>query len=554
MNAVSLPLARLRAWPLWRPQISMEALALLVSVFFSAACNGAFWRAYEGFGGFQTTGGWVTAVSLFVAMTGLNLLLLCVVLNRWTAKPLLTVLLLVTAFAVYYMNQYTVYLDPDMIRNVLHTDARESAELLTPGLALPLVLYAAIPIALVWRVRLRRWTPGRALLRRLAMMLLATVVTIGALMVSFQDISSLMRNHTEIRHLITPGNYLVSLARVTTLDSPGAAQARLPVGTDAQVVGRSESKPRLLVIVVGETVRAQNWGLNGYSRQTTPELAGRDVLNFPDVTACGSSTEVSLPCMFSAQGRRHYDKQAIKRSQSLLNVLDHAGIATLWRDNQGGCKGVCDGLPFESVADAQIPEFCDSEGCLDAVLLHDLQQKIDLDDRDQVVVLHQLGNHGPSYYRRYPTQFRQFTPTCETPQLGQCSQEEIVNAYDNAILYTDHFLAGLIDLLQADTARDTAMIYLSDHGESLGEHNLYLHGVPYQIAPPTQIKVPMVMWLSPGLVAARGIDIRCMQQHSAEPASHDNLFSSVLGLMQVRTAAYDPREDLFAACTIKAGA
>lgn len=554
MSAVSLPLTRPRTWPALRPQVSLELLALLVSVFFSAACNGAFWRAYAGVGGFQAAGGWVTAVSLFVAMTGLNLLLLCAVLNRWTAKPLLTVLLLVTAFAVYYMNQYTVYLDPDMIRNVLHTDARESAELLTPGLVPPLVLYAAIPIALVWRVRLRRWTPGRALLRRLATMLVAAAVTAGALMVSFQDISSLMRNHTGIRHLITPGNYLASLARVASDDGKGATQARLPVGVDAQVVGRSAGKPRLLVIVVGETVRAQNWGLNGYSRQTTPELAARDVLNFPDVTACGSSTEVSLPCMFSSQGRRNYDKQTIKRSQSLLDVLDHAGIATLWRDNQGGCKGVCDGLPFESVADARIPEFCDGERCLDDGLLHDLKRKTDLNERDQVVVLHQLGNHGPSYYRRYPAQFRQFTPTCETPQLGKCSQVEIVNAYDNAITYTDHFLAGLIDLLESDTARDTAMIYLSDHGESLGEHNLYLHGVPYQIAPLTQIKVPMVMWLSPGLVADRGIDIRCMQQHTAKPASHDNLFSSVLGLMQVRTDVYDPQQDLFADCINVAGA
>jgi lipid A ethanolaminephosphotransferase len=554
MSAVSLPLTRVRAWPASRPQISVEMLALLVSVFFSMACNGAFWHAYAETGGLQAAAGWRTAISLFVAMTGLNLLLLCTVLNRWTAKPLLTVLLLVTAFAVYYMNQYTVYLDPDMIRNVLHTDARESAELLTRGLVLPVVLYAAIPIALVWRVRLQCLTPGRALLRRLATMLVAAVVTVGALLVSFQDISSLMRNHTEIRHLITPGNYLASLARVVGADGKGASQARLPVGADAQVVGRNAGKPRLLVIVVGETVRAQNWGLNGYSRQTTPELARRDVLNFPDVTACGSSTEVSLPCMFSAQGRHSYDKQAIKHSQSLLNVLDHAGIATFWRDNQGGCKGVCEGLSFESVADARVPELCDGEGCLDNVLLHGLQQKIDLNDRDQVVVLHQLGNHGPSYYRRYPAQFRQFTPTCETPQLGKCSQDEIVNAYDNAITYTDHFLAGVIDQLASDTGRDTAMIYLSDHGESLGEHNLYLHGVPYQIAPATQLKVPMVMWLSPGLVADRGIDTACMRQQSARPASHDNLFSSVLGLMQVRTDVYDPRQDLFADCTGPAGA
>ena len=253
--------------------------------------------------------------------------------------------------------------------------------------------------------------------------------------------------------------------------------------------------------------------------------------------------------MFSVQGRRHYDKQAIKRSESLLHVLEHAGIATLWRDNQTGCKGVCEQLAFESFLDAQIPEYCDKQRCLDEVLLHDLKQQVDMRSGDQVVVLHQLGNHGPSYFSRYPAAFKRFIPVCQTPQLGDCSQAEIRNAYDNAILYTDHFLGATIAFLQAQTSRDTAMIYVSDHGESLGENNLYLHGVPYRIAPDTQLKVPMVMWLSSGLVADRGIDTQCLRKTLATPASHDNLFSSVLGLMQVRTETYDRNQDLFAPCT-----
>lgn len=547
MNAIARPIAFVRGFRMQRPWVSQELLALFVSVFFTVACNTAFWRAYAATGAFDRPGGWTTAGSLAVAMTGLHMLLLCLVLNRWITKPLLSVLLLVTAFAGHYSSQYGVYLDPDMIRNILHTDARESSELMTPGLIWPL-LYAAVPIAVVWWARIEVHTPGTALLRRLLTMLVVAAITAGALLMSFQDISALMRNQTAMRHLIAPGNYLVSLTRVAT-ENPGAASApRKTLGNDAQVIGRGEGKPRVLVLVVGETVRAQNWGLNGYARQTTPELAKLDVLNYPDVTACGSSTEVSLPCMFSAQGRRNYDKKAIRQSESLLNVLDHAGIATLWRDNQGGCKGICAGLPFDSVVDAKVPELCDSERCLDGILLHDLRARIDLQDRDQVVVLHQLGNHGPSYFRRYPDAFKQFVPVCETAELGKCSREQIVNAYDNAILYTDHFLAQLIGSLQADTSRDSAVIYLSDHGESLGEGNLYLHGVPHAIAPDTQLKVPMVMWLSPGMTADRGIDMGCMRQHLAAPASHDNLFSSILGLMQVTTSVYDPAQDLFAPC------
>lgn len=549
MSAVGLVLTQPRAWPSYRPETSLELVALLVSVFFSVSCNSAFWHAYAAVSGAGASHGWITTISLFVAMTGLNMLLLCVLLNRWTAKPVLTVLLLLTAFAVYYMNQYKVYLDPDMIRNVLHTETKESRELITPGLIAPLLLYAALPITLVWRIRLRERPLGRALLIRIATLAVTLMVTTGAILLSFQEVSALMHNHREIRHLITPGNYLVSLARVASDDSASANLPRLIVGGDAKVVGRVAGKPRLLVLVVGETVRAQNWGLNGYSRQTTPELSRLDVLNYSDVTACGSSTEVSLPCMFSVQGRRNYDKQEIKRSESLLHVLERAGIATLWRDNQTGCKGVCDQLAFESYLDARIPAYCDEQRCIDEVLLHDLAPQLDKRSGDQVVVLHQLGNHGPSYFSRYPPAFKRFTPACETPQLGDCSRAEVVNAYDNAILYTDHFLGETIRFLQTQTTRDTAMIYVSDHGESLGENNLYLHGVPYQIAPKTQLKVPMVMWLSSGLKAERGIDVGCLRKNLSRPVSHDNLFSSILGLMQVQTKAYDRTQDVFAACT-----
>ncbi len=547
MSAIAHPVAGSRNRRAWRPWASQEMLALLVSGFFTAACNTAFWRACVEVGVLETPRGWITIASLAVAMTGLQMLLLCVVLNRWTTKPLLSVLLLVTAFAAYYSSQYGVYMDPDMIRNILHTDANESAELLTSGLLRPL-LYAAVPIGLLWWVRIPARPPFAALRRRLLTALVVAAVTAGALLLSFQDISVLMRNHTEMRHLIAPGNYLVSLARVAAEDPQSSSAPRKTLGNDAQVVGRGAGKPRVLVVVVGETVRAQNWGLNGYARQTTPELAQLDVLNFTDVTACGSSTEVSLPCMFSAQGRRNYDKKAIRRSESLLNVLDHAGIATLWRDNQGGCKSVCTGLPFDSLVNASVPEFCDGERCLDEVLTHGLKTRIDAQARDQVVVLHQIGNHGPSYFRRYPDTFKRFVPACETAELANCTQAQVVNAYDNAILYTDHFLAQLIGSLQADPSRDSAVIYLSDHGESLGEGNLYLHGVPYPIAPSTQLKVPLVVWLSPGMAADRGIDMGCMRQNLAAPASHDNLFSSVLGLMQVSSSVYTPGQDLFAPC------
>ena len=527
------------------PVMGSERLILLCSLFFTVFSNAAFWHAAIE----HPLQQWRLALSLFVVVTALHALLLGLVVNRWTAKPLLTVLLLVTAVASHYMNAYGIYLDADMLRNVLHTDRKESSELLSVRLLIPLLL-TLLPVALLWRVRLQPRSWKRALGMRVGFLLAVLLVGASGMQIAARDITSMMRNHHEIRYLVTPANYLVSLANVLLASQPGPKHALLPIGTDARQQARAaDSKPRLLIVVVGETARAQNWGLNGYARQTTPELSQIEgLVNFPHVTSCGSSTEVSLPCMFSSFGRRDYDEDKIRSHQSLLHVLDHAGIATLWRDNQSGCKGVCDGLEIQRLDESKDAGLCNGKRCVDEILLKNLQAQFNSEKGDRVVVLHQLGNHGPNYFERYPAQFRRFTPTCENPELGQCARQEIVNAYDNALLYTDHFLAATIGFLKAQQQYDTALIYVSDHGESLGEKGLFLHGVPYAIAPQEQIHVPMVMWFSPGFVADARLDMPCLRTESAKPVSHDNLFSSLLGLMDVNTRVYRRSDDLFAAC------
>jgi lipid A ethanolaminephosphotransferase len=530
----------------WRPQISTETLILLSSAFFALVCNGLFWRSAMA----TNPGNVLLAVSLFALLLSVHALLLGLLVWRWNAKVLLTVLFVTTAFATHYMNSYNVYLDADMLRNVLATDHKESRELMTPALILPLLGYALLPTLLLWRVRLRKRTWGKALLWRVLLLVGVVLIGGGGVMASFQDISALMRNHREVRYLATPVNYLIALKQNLATASPIKRQPKLPLGTDAKATPRAAgSKPRLLVLVVGETVRAQNWGLNGYARQTTPELAQTGAINFPDMHACGTSTEVSLPCMFSPFGRRNYDEKQIRGHQSLLHVLEHAGIATLWRDNQSGCKGVCEGLQTQHLDDATTPGLCADGRCMDEILIDDLAAQVRAKPGDRVVVLHQLGNHGPSYFQRYPAQFRQFVPTCDTADLGQCSREQIVNSYDNSIRYTDHFLSRTIAALRGIEDYDTAMIYLSDHGESLGEKGLYLHGMPYAIAPEEQTRVPMLMWFSPGFAADRGIDLACLRERAAQRADHDNLFPSVLGLMQVKTAVYDRAQDVFAGCS-----
>jgi lipid A ethanolaminephosphotransferase len=254
--------------------------------------------------------------------------------------------------------------------------------------------------------------------------------------------------------------------------------------------------------------------------------------------------------MFSNLGRADFDADRAAHGEGLLDVFAHAGFAVLWRDNNTGCKGICDRVAGEDVTKRQPSAFCRADECYDEILLEGLQERLDRTNHDLVIVLHQLGSHGPAYYLRVPEPFKVFGPACASKQLEKCSREEIVNAYDNTILYTDHVLAKTIALLRRNANRfDAALLYVSDHGESLGENGgLYLHGLPYALAPIEQTHVPMLAWLSEGFRARFKIDQACLHAKRQAALSHDNLFHSMLGLLDIQTRVYQPERDLFAGC------
>ncbi|NCT71420.1 MAG: phosphoethanolamine--lipid A transferase [Xanthomonadaceae bacterium] len=527
-----------------RPQVSQEALILFACLYFSVFANAVFWQAAAPHPWQQ----WRWTLSLFLLVTAVHGIWLSLLVWRRTARVVLSALVVAAAMAGHYMAAYGIYIDADMIRNVLHTDWREASDLVGGDILVPLLV--ALPALLViWRVRLRdrRWT--RALGMRAAFLAGMGVTGVLGVLPSTQQLTAFLRNQREVRYLVTPANVLVSLAKVVSEEPPGQKRVLQPIGEDAvQSPAAAMRRPRLLVLVVGETARAANWGLNGYARQTTPELAKRDVLNFPHVTACGSSTEVSLPCMFSPWGREHYDEKEIRSHQSLLHVLQRAGVATLWRDNQSGCKGVCDGLPVEDLHARTDAGLCNGKRCYDGILLSGLADAARGHKRDQVIVLHMLGNHGPTYSERYPAAFGVYSPVCATSDLERCTRAQIANAYDNALRYTDHVLASAIDQLKGLEDYDTALLYVSDHGESLGEKGLYLHGMPYAIAPREQLEVPMVAWFSPGWRASTTLDAACLRRQAVGTRSHDDLFHTVLGLTDVKTALYRPDHDIFLTC------
>lgn len=534
-----------------RPLISVEALVLLVTVYLLGTANRPFWRAAMVGRDPDSLRDWGFAAALAVLVGAVYFIALALVATRRTVRPLLGLVVVVGSLAAYYMDRYAIYLDRAMVRNILATHYGEAVELFSPHMAGHVLAWGALPAAILWWPRLKSRSWRQATAARAAWMIAAAVLAVGAILPVFADFASLMRNHKEVRHLVTPGNLVAALAGQAWGHRTGAQVARTVIAPDAALGAgwAQRRRPTLFILVVGETARARNFSLNGYERLTNPELAAREVVSFSRVTACGTSTEVSLPCMFSAVGRRDYDEERIRTHESLLHVLARAGFQVQWRDNQSGCKGVCADLPTLQMDKAHVEGLCPEGQCHDEVLLHGLDSVLRDARGNLFVVMHQLGSHGPAYYRRYPATFRRFTPACEKDDLRLCSTQEIRNAYDNTILYTDHMLGRVIDFLRLHQDRyDTAMLYLSDHGESLGEGGLYLHGMPYRLAPDVQREVPMVAWLSPSFRQAFAVDGDCLRQQAHRPVGHDHLFHSVLGLLDVSTRVYDQTHDVFAPC------
>lgn len=467
-------------------------------------------------------------------------------------KPLMILLTLGCAGATYFMYTYGAVIDQNMMVNVFETNSQEATALVTPQMLLWIAAIGLIPSIVLMFVRIRSGKWWYTLLMRVAAILGALMVIILVASVFYKDYASLFRNNKSIVKMVTPANYVSAIAKYSKNRWFAGDQTLMRIGQDAQKgpVILAQKKKTVLVLVVGEASRAENYSLNGYARDTNPQLKKQNMINFPQASSCGTETAVSLPCMFSNMPRKNYDADLARHQEGLLDVLAHAGVNLLWRENDGGCKGACDRIPHTDMTQWKLDEFCKDKSCIDDVNLHRLDNVLDGLKQDSVLVIHLMGSHGPAYYQRYPKEYRQFTPTCDTNQIQDCDHQALMNTYDNTILYTDSVVSKTIDALKArQTTMNTALIYLSDHGESLGENGLYLHGTPYLIAPAQQTHIPFMFWLSPDYVNSYSINEPCLRDQAAKTAvSQDNLFSTVLGMMNVKSAVYQPQMDIINSC------
>ena len=534
-------------------RIKSSTLILIATFYFAFAMNVSFWRYI--FTHLEITNvatAWFAlSLPFFMAIPLYWIFSLTIVPK--VAKPLLCVLLLLCAATNYMMTRYGIYIDKNMIQNVFETNVREATDLMTASYIFWYFVSGILPAVLVCAVKIDYDDAKTEIKARLKKSLIALLIVSVFAGTAFKEYAAFGRNNrTAFRGLINIFNF-VSGTRGHLKRLRLANRQLLILDDTAQKDEEYDGMITVLIFILGETARAANFSLNGYERDTNPLLAKQDIVYFKETTSCGTATALSVPCMFSYMTRSNFDSTDAQYTQNLIDLLQTGGYDVVWVDNDDGCKNVCDRVEkTEYTVKTNNPKYCNGQYCLDGVLLESLETALKNVKKDTVIVLHMMGSHGPTYFRRYPDEFKKFTPTCDTADIQNCTTQQIVNTYDNTILYTDYVVSSAIDILKKFPHFEGGLIYVSDHGESLGENNIYLHGMPYTIAPKEQIEVPMVLFMNENMKRFDFVDYDCMKKVAQTTMhSHDNLFHSILGLLEINTKEYDQNLDLFRACRTK---
>ncbi|MDR0549005.1 MAG: phosphoethanolamine--lipid A transferase [Deltaproteobacteria bacterium] len=532
------------------PRLSSFGFILGVSLFFAIILNLSLWR-------FVLTK--ITLNGLLSYLFALTIPLVLILglgfifqILLWPKiyKPILSFLFLVSSFGNYAMFQYGVFIDSDMIRNFLETNQTEVLEYVSLNLIFWLTLTGLGPILLTVKAQVA-FRPFWAEFKiRLLGIIICVFGLLSVMGIFYKPLASFGRNNKEITRLINPTNYIYATIRYFQKKSLANKPFQILDG-EARIKPRQTQKPLVFVLIVGESARGQNFALNGYPKNTNPRLRRQDALSFKDVTASATATALALPAMFSPFKREDFDLNEALASDNLLDLLKRAGLKVIWLDNDNGCKKVCDRVENIKLKPNDDPRYCDGNSCYDEILVDRLKAILPTVKSQTLIVLHAIGSHGPSYFKRYPPEFRVFRPFCDSAGLENCPNEAIVNSYDNSILYTDKVVDLAIMALKERSDLITGLTYVSDHGESLGEKGLYLHGIPYAFAPYEQLNVPLILWLSQALQAELRLDYACLKNFTSKPYSHDYLFHSLASALGLETKLYDESLDIFKPCRRK---
>lgn len=545
----------LEKFKLNRIQLSVTMLNFIVALWIGVFLNFSFLekiRQLTPYGGLREGFFLIATACVLIALYNLIFQLI-----NWksTVKVICIVLLIIGGFSAYFVSSLGVMISPDQIQNMMQTDVAETLDLMSIRIVIWAVLMVGLPIAFICWVKVKSERTQATLIKKLLSTVASILVIAGLLFLFYVDYAAIFRENREIKGMISPQNAIASTYSYFHKKAPKKNLPLITYGEDAQLDPNTSMQdlPKLMVLVVGETARAESFSLNGYERNTNPELSKQSgIVNFNRVSSCGTATAVSVPCMFSGMPRKQYDDQLASRREGLLDIAQRAGYKVTWINNNSGCKGVCNRVEQYQIPEQIKEKWCADGECKDGILndaLADYLAQIPKNDRQpRLIVLHQMGSHGPAYYKRAPQEFQRFKPSCDTNAIQSCTRQQLVNVYDNSIVYTDHVLNQVIELLKKQSNYRTGFWYVSDHGESTGESGMYLHGAPYAMAPSQQTHVPMLMWFSPQWQKTAKNQVQCLVNQRNQEFSHDNLFPSLLRLLDVKSKTIDENYNMLNQC------
>lgn len=496
----------------------------------------------------------LSAVGYLLALLGLMVFLLAVPLlllaPRLILKPVLLFLLGLSGVLSYFTAEMGIVYDVEMVRNVIEAvkdrNTQESLELASASMFFFLLPTTLLPAVWVFTVPVRRVLWWRELLARLVWLLVLVLVIGGLVVMNFKYLSYFSRENNDLQIYLNPF-YMMNSAKKLLKRQRKASESYIfrELGEDAQLPPRA--RRTVGIMVVGETARRGSFSLNGYSRNTNPLLSNLVSVNFRNASSCGTSTAFSVPCMFSFLGEKDYSPETAAQQSNVLDVLQKAGVQTAWIDSNSSCKGVCRRIEtIDLFSNGDSDHALYGEGAwYDEIMWQQVDEKLDRSSSDVLLVIHAMGSHGPAYYRRFPAERAAFKPYCQSKAPQSCDSQSIVNAYDNTVHYSDYVIAGLIERLER-RHESSFLFYASDHGESLGENGVYLHGLPRIVAPREQTEIAMFAWFSPEYKNSRRWTLPATEVMQVDTAvNHDVVSASLLGLFQVQTDAYEPVNDVF---------
>ncbi|MDR1519648.1 MAG: phosphoethanolamine transferase domain-containing protein, partial [Planctomycetota bacterium] len=386
------------------------------AAYFSTVLNVSFWRFVLSRLDFSKAGTAAFAMSMPVVLFLVFYVAFSLLVWPCVAKPLMAVLLVASSAACYFMFKLNDVIDSEMLRNVFEAKPHDAFEMVTVGGVLWVAFLGVVPAAAFFFVRIRYQAFHRELLKRIVYVAGSLFLLIVLAFVFFKDYAAAGRNNKLAGKFLNPFNYITSICSYLKKQ----ARRDLPfvvIDETPEHVPYEDPHLTVIVLMIGETARAMNFSLNGYGRETNPKLSKQDIVNFPRVMASGTATAFSLPCMFSHLGRKDFDIDLSYRSENLLDIVQKSGYDVVWLDNQGSSKGVGDRVTTVDLMNEGNNKFRNGDTFFDEVLLDGLEERMANLKKDTVIVLHMMGSHGPSYYRRYPNEFRVFTPTCDTAEI-----------------------------------------------------------------------------------------------------------------------------------------